>query len=198
MAAIRSSAELWRGETGGAGAVVAEEVIQEIDRMNGYVRDLLDYARADATQLSAFDPMTTIATVLSRRDAALRRNHITVQSIDHRDAPSRVLADPMLLEHALTSIVTNAIEAMPEGGALKIAVSRDALERRTDIVVTDTGPGIPEELVARVSESYFTTKSRGLGLGLALAKGVVERWGGSLRISASNAGTIVTLSLKQD
>ncbi|MCW5734973.1 MAG: hypothetical protein KIS73_12650 [Enhydrobacter sp.] len=197
MAAIRSTAELWRSELPPGRADVAEDVIREVDRMDGYVRDLLSYARPEPSDMQAFDPMTIVDLAVAKRKGALERSRIAVQRTDQRGRRSTSLIDPVLFEHAVTSIVDNAIEAMGDGGTLDIAISEKAKGRQVSIEIADNGPGIPPELLYRVSDSYFTTKSRGLGLGLALARGVIERWNGSLSISSSvSSGTSVTITLE--
>ncbi len=196
MAAIRTSAELWRSELPPERSLVADGIIQEVDRMNEYVRDLLDYASSDRAKLQPVDPMTVVNLVIKKCEAAMRRNRVTMQMTDKRKNPCNLLADPVLFEHAVTSIVTNAIEAMPEGGAVDVLLSNDAQHIVIDFV--DSGPGIPPELLSRVSESYFTTKLKGLGLGLALARGAIERWSGSLTIaSAKGRGTTVSITLRK-
>lgn len=198
MAVIRSSAELWRHELPPGKTIIADEIVNEIDRMNEYVRDLLDYANSDKSKLRPHDPMTTVSTVLARRESALRRNKIVARPIDRRPENSEVLVDPLLFEHAITSIVTNAIEAMPDGGILDVTISHDTYEQCIIIEIGDSGPGIPPELISYVTESYFTTKSKGLGLGLALAQGVIERWAGTFSIASSREkGTIVSIALKK-
>jgi two-component system sensor histidine kinase HydH len=197
MAAIRSSAELWRGELPSGETNIADEVIQEIDRMDSYVRDLLAYARPQAENMRALDPMTVVDKAIAKRDAGLRRNGILVRRTDRRAHLSNVLVDPILFEHAVTSILDNAIEAMAEGGTLAVAISEGSGGRSVSLGISDNGPGIPHELLDRVAGSYFTTKSRGLGLGLALARGVVERWDGNLAVSSSQGGgTSVSITLK--
>ncbi len=196
MAAIRSSAELWRGAIPRDAASVADDIINEVDRMNDYVRDLLNYARSDKSQLRRVDPMSIVDIVLGKREAALRRNNVTVAASDRRGAASQVLVDPILFEHALTSVVNNAIEAMPTRGALEVNVSHDAAGKHVVTEISDNGSGIPAAVIGQVTESYFTTKSQGLGLGLALAKGVVERWGGAVSIvSSPEVGTTVSIIL---
>ena len=107
----------------------------------------------------------------------------------------------MRLEQALTELVSNALDAMPEGGRLAIAVRPERGETATDgggitIEIADSGCGIPAELLATVCEPFVTTRPEGTGLGLAIAKRYVEEAGGRLEIaSAPGHGTTVRLWL---
>jgi two-component system, NtrC family, sensor histidine kinase HydH len=196
MSAIRSSAELWRSQPNGEECEIGREVIREVDRMDGYVRDLLAFARSDRSQLQPVSPVKIIDTILAKQQPVIARNHIDVYTENGHGAPKDVLADQMLLEQALTSIVTNAIEAMPDGGKLGVGIDPGS-GRDVRIAIVDTGRGIPPELLGRVRESYFTTKARGLGLGLVLATGIIERFDGKLEItSMPDVGTTVVISLK--
>lgn len=198
MAAIRSSAELWRSDLPPGETQVADDVIHEVDRMDAYVRDLLAYARPDQTQVSLIDPMDSLAAVLMRCEMALRRNGISVNRFDCRSVGSAIAVDPSLFEHALTSIVTNAIEAMPHGGILDLSVADDEASRNVVIQISDNGAGIAPEVLERLTESYITTKVKGLGLGLALARGVIERWHGTLSIvSTRDVGTHVSIAFRR-
>jgi len=197
MASVRSSAELWRSEASPGQAAVAGDVLREIDRMDGYVRDLLAYVRPQTDSMRALDPMTVVDNALAKRGAVLQRHGIAVRRDDRRAGGSQALVDPVLLEHAVTTIVDNAIEVMPNGGTLTVTASGRPRNGEVSLEILDSGPGIPPELLDRVAESYFTTKSRGLGLGLALARGVIERWNGRLAISSQpGSGTCVAISLK--
>jgi two-component system sensor histidine kinase HydH len=197
MAAIRTSAELWRSELSPEATDIVDDIIHEIDRMDEYVRDLFAYAGADKSQMRSVDPMVAIDSVMTKRDAALRRNNIVVRRTDRRPQRSDVLVDPLLFEHALTSIVTNAIEAMLDGGTLDIEVLNEAGGDVT-ILIADNGSGIPPEFIDHVVDSYFTTKANGLGLGLTLARRLIERFSGSLIISSvKGQGTTVSITLKK-
>ena len=198
MAAIRTSAELWRSELPPEATRVADDVIHEIDRMDEYIRDLFIYAGADKSQMRPVDPMAAIDSVITKRTAALRRNDIVVRRADRRPQLSDVLVDPVLFEHALTSVVTNSIEAMLNGGTLDIVVTTDSAGASVTIAIADSGPGIPPELIDRVADSYFTTKAKGLGLGLTLARRLIERFSGSLTItSVKGQGTTVSITLRK-
>ena len=195
MSAIRSSAELWRPQLPPDGRETADEIIGEVDRMDRYVRDLLAYARSDNYQLQKVDGLAVVHTVLTLQKPAVDRHRIAVDTRMDGLAGLSLMADARLLEQALTSVVTNAIEAMPDGGTLAIALS--SVGDRVRIAVSDTGRGIPSEILEKVAQSYFTTKARGLGLGLVLAKRIIERFGGQMILeSTPGKGTTVTLDLR--
>ncbi|MCB9655693.1 MAG: response regulator [Deltaproteobacteria bacterium] len=118
----------------------------------------------------------------------------------------RVVADPAVVERVLFLLVDNALEAMPKGGALTIRTLRGPEPRRGEdplsvISVTDTGHGMPPEVVERALEPFFTTKTEvpGAGLGLATAYAWVARLGGRLGIESEvDRGTTVTVVLTRE
>ena len=195
LAGIRSSAELLRLEHP-LTRPAPDEIIGEVDRLNEYVRELMEYARNDAVSLQRVDPLDMVRGTVSRQRAALERARVEVTIDDQRRIQRAVEVDPPMLGQAMACIVTNAIEASPRGGRLRIALSEPD-SRHTEISFTDSGCGIPAALLARVSEPFFTTKERGLGLGLALTRRIVERFGGSLDIlSPEDGGAIMRISLR--
>jgi signal transduction histidine kinase len=104
----------------------------------------------------------------------------------------------MQLEQALVEIVSNALDAMPDGGGLRISASLDGAGEFGDhiaIDIADTGKGIPESVLPSVCEPFFTTRSEGTGLGLAIAKRYVEQNGGQLGITSRPGSTTVTVRL---
>jgi signal transduction histidine kinase len=105
-----------------------------------------------------------------------------------------VLADPDQLRIVFANLVRNAREAMPQGGTVALAGRR--VDGHVEVTVADTGVGIPPEHLARVMEPLYTNKARGLGLGLALARAILEKNKGSLRAaSVPGRGTTFTLQL---
>ncbi len=111
--------------------------------------------------------------------------------------PDKVLADPQLLSQALGNVITNAVEAMGHGGGLAVVLARSG--RFVGMTITDSGPGIPQDVRDRVADAFFTTKTRGLGLGLALSRQILERFGGTLEIAppppAGGASVRLTLPI---
>jgi len=106
---------------------------------------------------------------------------------------SKVRIDPDLMRRILDNLISNAVEAMPDGGSLRLDVK---MGEETVIEVTDTGVGIPAEKQSHIWEPFFTTKSKGFGLGLAFCKRAVEAQGGSITYESKvGEGTTFTIRL---
>ena len=134
--------------------------------------------------------------VLRLHDAWAVEKKVEVQ----REGPGgKVYADAGKLRRVLGNLVSNALQSMPEGGALRVEVS--PLEGgRLRVHVRDTGVGLPEEVRAHLFEPYFTTRSEGTGLGLAIARRVIEEMGGTIELRAARAdeggrGTVAEVTL---
>jgi two-component system, NtrC family, sensor histidine kinase HydH len=194
LSGIRSSAELLRLEYP-AVRPVPDEIIGEVDRLDQCVRELMDYALSDAVSVQRVEPLDVVRDALERQRGALDRAGVVVSIDDQRRNRRPVNVDPPMLGQAMASIVTNAIEALPGGGSLNIVLSEPD-SRHTLISFTDSGCGIPANLLPRISEPFFTTKIHGLGLGLALARRIVERFNGTLDIlSSEHGGAMLRISL---
>ncbi len=156
--------------------------IQQVTRV---LRTMLDHAR----QPSTFE-LVALSDIIERvREVAqprLARSHIRLEISVATHLPL-VRADATQLEMAFLNLVTNALDAMPNGGALSVLARPSA--GGISVEVADTGPGIPADLVDRLFESWVTTKpaGQGTGLGLAIVRDVVRAHGGT--VSASNQPT---------
>jgi signal transduction histidine kinase len=103
-------------------------------------------------------------------------------------------ADPPSLKRVLSNLVLNAIQAMPSGGNLTVAVS--STDKQVIITIEDTGVGIPKKSLPKIFEPFFTTKAQGQGLGLSICKKFVEANGGSIEVeSEEGKGTMFTIKL---
>jgi signal transduction histidine kinase len=114
------------------------------------------------------------------------------------DLPMAV-GDPLLLGRVVHSVLANAVEAVQDGGRIEVAGRAMGGGQRVELTIRDSGPGMTAEQLKRVFTPFYTTKPTGLGLGLALGKRIVERFGGGIAIdSGPGRGTAVSLSMPID
>ncbi|WDT73574.1 MAG: ATP-binding protein (plasmid) [Candidatus Manganitrophus sp.] len=100
------------------------------------------------------------------------------------------------MRHVLISLIANSLDAMPEGGELRVSSQNQKNADRVEISIKDTGSGIPKAQMDKVFKPFYTTKSKGMGVGLSLAKRIIERHGGTLRLeSEEGIGTTVSLHI---
>jgi PAS domain S-box-containing protein len=149
----------------------------EIQYMNKVVSDLQDYARqvrADVVQTSLPDIIReTVSNVKVPRNVEV--------TVSIQRGLSNVLIDPVLLRRVLSNLILNAVQAMPKGGKLTIIGSKEG--EFLIVAVQDTGVGIAPENLGKIFTPFFTTKSKGQGLGLPVCKRLIEAHGGSINLA---------------
>ncbi len=165
----------------------------EIGRLNRLLTEFLELARPRSIAPEAVSLAPLVDAVLDlERDSAAARG----VRIERRFEPEGavVRGDAAKLKQVVINLVVNALEAMKDGGTLSVAVARDG-----DVValqVSDTGPGMDAQLLARVFEPFFTTKEAGTGLGLSIVRKIVDQHAGEVRIETERgAGTRVRVTL---
>ena len=194
LASIRSSAELMQSADAPDTREAAGDIVAQSDRLEVWVRELLSYTRPIERKEALVDLPPLVSRCLEDFARELERRSIQPAVALDATLPA-VRGDTLLLGQVLRSLVANAIEALEHGGHVTIRGERG--ERgRVVLSVEDDGPGIAAEHLARAGKPFFTTKTRGLGVGLALARRVVERFGGQMEIdSAPGQGTAVRLHM---
>jgi two-component system, NtrC family, sensor histidine kinase HydH len=194
LASIRSSAELMR-EDATLAHEAAGDIVAQSDRLEDWINQLLSYTRPldEASAPVALQPLVTQCLGDFERD--MQRRRIQSRAELPNDLPA-VHGDTLLLGQVLRSVLANAIEALDHDGHIVVRGQRTAGADVT-LSIEDSGPGMTEAQLARVGKPFFTTKSRGLGIGLALARRVLQRFDGRIEIeSRAGAGTTVRLHLK--
>ena len=167
----------------------------QVARVTGIVRSLLDRTRPPAPALRPLAPGELVEGLAELVRPSLVGRGIEM-SVNVAPALPAVGADRVPLEQALLNLVSNAVDAMPEGGRLRLAARPDG--GGVALVVTDSGSGIPPEDMSRVFDPLFTTKppGKGTGLGLPILREVVEAHGGTVRLeSRPGEGTTATVRL---
>jgi signal transduction histidine kinase len=192
LASIRSTAELQR-EIGAMPPEMCNETIVHVDRIERLVRTLLTYTRDPAEVLGEADPGEILRGAAEHYRPAFdgQNKHLV---LDWSGRLPAVRGDVVLLQQVLNSLLSNALEA--SGPQATVTVRAETADDMVRIQVQDHGEGMPAETLANVFKPFFTTKPRGLGMGLALVKRVLDRLGGAVHIdSQPGAGTTVTLHL---
>jgi signal transduction histidine kinase len=192
LASIRSTAELQR-EIGVITPETAHETIVHVDRIERLVRTLLTYSRDTSESLGDTDLDHVLRSAADQFRPAFdgQNKHLV---LDWAGPLPAVRGDAVLLQQVLNSLLSNALEA--SGPQATVTVKAQPEPSSVRVEVHDHGDGIPAEHLANVFRPFYTTKPRGLGMGLALVKRVLDRLGGSIEIdSAPGRGTSVVLHL---
>lgn len=199
LAAIRSSAELSLEEHSESARESAADIITESDRMDRWLRELLLYSRASSGPAGPGQDVSNIGDVCKEhlRDfaTALERQEINLV-VDIQEPLPCVVGSAIALGQVLSALLSNAVDAMPDEGELKVVIRLDSSDRAVLVQITDSGPGLSEAALKNLFRLTFSTKQKGLGVGLALSQRIVKRCGGSLGIESSEGkGTIATMRL---
>ncbi len=171
-------------------------MLTEVDRLNRVISKLLAYSKPREPRLSirsATDILDHCIRLLER-EAAEAGVELARDPVEGE--PPLVLMDTDQMTQVFLNILINAIEASPKGGKVHVAYLADK-ENRLQIVVTDSGEGIPREDLDKIFDPFFSTKKKGTGLGLAIVKSIMEGHGGEIEVeSEPGKGTrfIVTLN----
>ena len=157
------------------------------------VKGLMDFARPTALNLAPQPLAPVLQAVLALMEANLAHHKIQLV-LDLLPETPEIQFDSDKLKQAFMNVILNAMEAMPQGGVLKVSTMVN--EDTVGIKVVDNGVGIPAEDLAHLFEPFFTKKTRGTGLGLANVKRILEEHGGSVEIESTlGEGTEVSLWL---
>ena len=164
---------------------VLELVTGEVRRLNALVEEFLTLARPPVLKPEPVAVASLVDEVVGLIEPEARRGGVRVERFVPEGLPP-LAADRDRLKQVLLNLTRNALEAMPEGGTLRLEAR--ATSRGLTLAVSDSGSGVPAEMRPRVFEPYFTTKVRGLGLGLAIARQIVEAHGGTIDVEPAAEG----------
>ena len=177
--------ELLKTKLGGASvpAVRHLEVIDaEIHRLDRVVQMLVDFTRPVELQLREQDLRAVIGDVLALATAELSTRNVTLVS---RMPPSPLMAnvDADLLKQATLNVIQNGAQSMPEGGRLEVVLEED--RKFAVLRIADEGTGIPDDIQEKIFDLYFTTKSGGSGIGLAMTYKIIQLHHGSIEVQSN-------------
>ncbi len=195
--------ELLKGKLGVSAATQAAQrhvdvLSSEMHRLDRVVQTLADFSRPIEPSLQEQSLLAVVQAVVAliAEEAEERRIELYLKT---SNTDPIVRCDGELLRQAFLNIALNAMQAMPDGGTLNIEVRRD--RQAAEVIMRDSGPGIPPDTIDRIFDLYFTTKATGSGIGLSMTYRIVQMHGGAIRVEsesavgALNRGSIFTVRL---
>lgn len=172
---------------------LADRIVDTVNHLSNTVNQITSFARPLSLELRAADLNNVVANVLQLLEPQLAAGRVE-KSLRLHEGGLRARLDESSLRSALTNLILNAVQAMPDGGRLAVTTQRSA--DSLVVEVADTGVGMSEEQLRNVFEAFYTTKTHGLGLGMPYAKKVVEEHGGRVSVeSRVGEGTTVRVYL---
>jgi two-component system, NtrC family, sensor histidine kinase HydH len=202
LAVVKTRIQMWERKfrkVGNHDRVVSRDsmdlVLEEIDRLSDLVRRLLVFSKPIVHKRTEVDVNEFLRKILSLVRGELDEHAISLTMNLEKQLPALSL-DVRAMEQVLLNIVTNAIEAMPDGGELVLSTRHFKDTREVGVLIQDSGKGIPEEIRTKIFDPFFTTKEQGTGLGLSIAYEIVHAHRGKIAFSESGTGgTICTMTL---
>jgi two-component system, NtrC family, sensor histidine kinase HydH len=172
LASLKGNAQLLSEqlESGAPSRRKADRVVREAERIEALTSSLLDFVRSGRIELVQVNP----AELIAKSAASIKAEF----DVDSRNAPERFRLDPLRMQQVFTNLLENAMQN--HRGDTPVNVSVRSRERALEITVRDRGPGIPSGQEERVFQPFHTTRTQGVGLGLAVARRIVELHGGTL------------------
>jgi two-component system sensor histidine kinase AtoS len=174
-----------------------EKVRKECNRLDQLMSDVLFFARPLKLNIEPINLADLMERILVRWGPHFKQVGVQCHTVYEPDTPD-ALADERTLERVIVNLITNALQAMADGGTLSVnldsAVSSQG--NMVELKIVDTGPGIPPDVKGRIFDPFFTTKKEGTGLGLAISRRILTAHKGTIQVeSYPDAGTVFTISL---
>jgi signal transduction histidine kinase len=157
-------------------------ISEEVGNLEEMVAEMREFVRRPPAAKQPGRLEVLISEALELFQDTFAENHIKVNRVEESPLPELTF-DPKLLHQVFLNLFKNGLEAMPHGG--EIIVTTRVRGEQVEVVVADTGEGMPPEVVANLFQPYFTTKAKGTGLGLAICRSIVQEHGGSISVEST-------------
>ncbi|NOX90028.1 MAG: PAS domain S-box protein [Calditrichaeota bacterium] len=199
LSSIKGFAQYFRNKfpPGSEDRNYATVMVNEVDRLNRVIQDLLNFAKPQEPNFSAVKIQPLILHVLKLIQSEIKEKNIRVIKDFSDEVAGIILADEDMLTQVFLNMFINAIEATEPGGRLRIGIRENA--KHVTIEIEDNGSGIPREHLPRIFDPFFTSKKGGTGLGLAIVYRIMESLHGEIEVqSEPGKGTVFTLLFFKD
>ncbi|MCG8472986.1 MAG: ATP-binding protein [Desulfobacterales bacterium] len=156
-------------------------IVQEVDRLNKMIHELLYYARPCESARLSVDINGVLADTLLLVNLNATQHHVEIQ-MDYGEHLPKVKVDQEQIKQVFINLLINAVQAVDDGGMVRVVTRR--VPRGISVVVEDNGRGIDPEYLGRLFDPFFTTRDEGTGLGLAVVQKIVDLHGGGVNVSS--------------
>ncbi len=174
---------------------LTDKIKEEIRRVNYMVLNFMNYGRPLKLRVSAFSYGELLSRVLPLLVEKLTEQRVEIVTDLEPELPE-MKADQELLRNCIVNLITNAAQAMPNGGKITLGARFDTDANAFLLTFADEGVGIKPEDIPKISQPYFTTKEAGIGLGLAITERIIKEHGGEISVESSvGVGTTFTITL---
>jgi len=176
---------------------LVNDLVGESERAQKIVRNLLDFAREGEMESESSSVQRLVEETLRLASNQIKLAKVKVESEMEENLPP-IYGDRQQLEQVFLNLVLNALDAMPDGGVLKIKVSNTTDRESVAVTFEDTGIGIPKQHLGDIFDPFFTSKkaAKGTGLGLSVSLGIIQGHGGDIRVESEvGRGTVFTVLL---
>jgi PAS domain S-box-containing protein len=172
------------------------DIQKEVRKIERIISEILEFSKPKPAHLVETSVNDVVQSVHEFIRVQLRKHGVQVH-LDLEDASPSVLMDPAQVSQVLINLVINAMQAMPEGGDLTVTTRHDPKSGRVELLVIDTGVGIPSENLDKIFDPFFTNKPEGTGLGLSIARQLLEKNQATIQVeSTAGKGTTFCLRFK--
>ncbi len=172
------------------------DIQKEVKKIERIISEILEFSKPRPAHLVENNINEVVLSVHELTRVQLRRDDLRVHFnlADHLPA---VLIDPAQISQVVINLVINAMQAMPDGGDLTVTTQTDSTTRRVELLVGDTGLGIPNENLSKIFDPFFTNKPEGTGLGLSIARQILDKNQAAIRVSSKEGqGTVFRILFK--
>jgi len=194
---IRSSAQYLTGNSGDAETrrELLEYIMGEVDGLSSVINNMMGLARYKAPEFTAVDLCRETVSLIDHFIQSGNHNKLISIEFLSQNEPSLVLADMRQLQQVFLNCISNAEDAMPKGGKITISIE-PGRDDTIEIQIMDSGPGIHEEDLGNAFKKFFTTKEKGMGIGLCVCKQIILAHNGRIFIeNMPRRGLKVTIQL---
>jgi len=197
LAGIKTTAQALNEELplGDHRRAYVSRIIMEIDRLSKLLMNFFDFAKPRELSVVSCDLKKIIENAVYMVQDTARENHVEIIEF-HPPRKELIKADPHMIQQVLMNVFINAIQAMEAGGRMEVHLAEKS--SHMEIMVSDTGKGIPDHVKGRIFDPFFTTKPKGIGLGLSISYRIIKLHKGTITFVSNPGGTTFIITLPKD